>query len=133
MMGDILEEDEGRLHLVDNARDMRPEVTRVGRAEPPAGDRKRLARIARQQDVHRAAPRAAVEGSNVVPYNRLIQGRVFHPRHEHGRGVGLPLDVTQSAISGTGEHDPEIEAAGAGAEREPEQATSAARSASGGM
>ena len=47
MMGDVLEEDEGRLDLADDARDMRPEVARVGRAEPPAGDRERLARIAR--------------------------------------------------------------------------------------
>jgi hypothetical protein len=134
MMGDILEEDEGRLDLADDARDMRPEVARVGRAEPPAGDRKWLARIARAEDVHRAAPRAAVEGSNVVPDNRAIQGRVVHPRHEHGRGVGFPLDVTQSAIPRTGEQDPEVEAAGAGAEREPEQAlVSAPRSASEGM
>lgn len=32
MMGDILEEDEGRLDLADDARDMRPEVARVVRA-----------------------------------------------------------------------------------------------------
>jgi hypothetical protein len=134
MMGDVLEEDEGRRDLADDPRDMRPEVARVGRTKPPAGDRERLARIARAEDVHRAAPRTAVEASNVVPDNRRIQDRVFHPRHEHGRGVGFPLDVTQSPISGTGEQDPEVEAASAGAEREPEQASaSAPRSASGGM
>jgi hypothetical protein len=134
MMGDVFEEDERRTALPDDARNVRPEVARVGRAEPPPGDRKWLTRIARQQDVQRAAPRAAVEGSNVVPDRRAIQGRVFHPRHEHGRGVGLPLDVTQSAISGTGEQDAEVEPAGAGAEREAEQAAvSAPRSAAGGM
>ena len=47
MMGDILEEDEGRLDLGDDARDMRPEVTRVVRAKPSARDRKWLTRIAR--------------------------------------------------------------------------------------
>jgi hypothetical protein len=134
MMGDVLEEDERRTSLADNARDVRPEVTRICRAEPPTGDRERLARIARAEDVHRAAPRAAVEGGNVVPDRRRVQGRVFHPRHEHGRGVGFPLDVTQSSISGTGEEDSEVEPAGAGAEREPEQAVvSVLRSASGGM
>jgi hypothetical protein len=134
MMGDILEEDEGRLDLADDASDVRPKVPRVRRAESPAGDREWLARISRAEDVHRVPPRSAVEGGNVVPDNRAIQGRVFHPRHEHGRGVGFPLDVTQSAISGTGEEDPEVESAGAGAEREPEQASaSAPRSASGGM
>jgi len=134
MMGDVLEEDEGRYALADDPCDVRPEVSRVRRTATLARDRKWLARIARAENVHRAAPRAAVEGGNVVPDSRAIQGRVFHPRHEDGRGVGFPLDVTQSTISGTGEQDAEIEATGPGAEREPEQASvSVPRSASGGM
>jgi len=122
MMGDILEEHEGRLDLADDPGDMRPEVARVVRASALARDGERLARIARSDDVHRAAPLAAVEGGNVVPDNSLIQGRVFHPRHEDGRGVGVPLDMTHSAISGAREVQPEVEPAGAGAEREAEEA-----------
>ena len=122
MMGDILEKDEGRLDLADDAGDMRPEVAGIVRAPALARDRKRLARIARAEKIHRTAPRAAVEGSNVVPDNSLIQGRVFHPRHEDGRGEGAPLDVTHSTISGDGEDEPEVEAACAGAEGEAEQA-----------
>jgi hypothetical protein len=122
MMGDILEEDEGRLALADDAGDMRPEVARVVRAPALARDGERLARIARSDDVHRVAPRTAVEGGNVVPDRCRIQGRVFHPRHEDGRGIGVPLDVTHSAISGACEVQPEVEPAGAGAEREAEQA-----------
>ena len=38
MMGDILEEDEGRLDLADDARDMRPEVPRVVCAPALASD-----------------------------------------------------------------------------------------------
>jgi hypothetical protein len=134
MMGDILEEDEGRLDLADDASDVRPMVPRVRRAASPAGDREWLARISRAEDVHRAAPRDAVEVGNVVPDNRAIQGRVVHPRHENGRGVGFPLDVAQSTISGTGEQDAEVEPARTGAEGEPEQAlVSVPRSASGGM
>ena len=125
MMGDILEEDEGRFDLADDAGDMRPEVARVVGAPAFARDGERLARIARSDDVHRAAPRAAVEGGNVVPDRRRIQGRVFHPRHENGRGVGIPLDVTHSAISGACEVQPEVEPAGAGAEREAEEARAA--------
>lgn len=87
MMGDILEEDEGRLDLTDDAGDMRPEVSRIVRTPALARNREWLARIARSDDVHRAAPRAAIEGSNVVPDNSLIQGRVLHPRHESGCGV----------------------------------------------
>ena len=122
MMGDILEEDEWRFNLADDAGDMGPEVPRVLRAPALARDGERLTRIARSDDVHRAAPRAAVEGGNIVPDNSLIQGRVFHPRHEDGRGVGVPLDVTHSAISRECEVQPEVEPAGAGAERKAEQA-----------
>ena len=133
MMGDILKEDEGRLDLADDAGDMRPEVARVVRAPAFARDREWLARIARSDDVHRAAPRAAVEGSNVVPDNSLIQGRVFHPRHESGCGVGFPFDMAHSTISGEGDGEPEVEPARPGAEGEAEEAcVSGPGSASGG-
>ncbi len=134
MMGDILEEHEGRLDLTDVAGDMRPEVARVVSAPAFACNRERLARIARSDDVHRAAPRAAVEGSNVVPDNSLIQGRVFHPRHESGCGEGFPFDMAHSTISGDGDCEPEVETTCAGTEREAEEAcVSGSGSASGGM
>lgn len=133
MMGDILEEDEGRFDLADDAGDMRPEVARVVRAPALARDGEWLARISRSDDVHRAAPRAAVEGSNIVPDNSLIQGRVFHPRHESGCGVGFPFDMAHSTISGDGNGESEVESARAGAEGEAEQAcVSGSESASGG-
>lgn len=133
MMGDILEEHEGRFDIADDAGDMRPEVARVVSAPALARDRERLARIARSDDVHRAAPRAAVEGSNVVPDNSLIQGRIFHPRHESGCGVGFPFDMAHSTISGDGDGEPEVETARAGAEGEAEEAcVSGPGSASGG-
>ena len=133
MMGDIFEEDEGRFDLADDAGDMRPEVARVVRAPALARDAERLARIARSDDVHRATPRAAVETGNVVPDRRLIQGRVFHPRHESGCGEGFPFDMAHSTISGDGDGEPEIEPARAGAERKAEEACfSGSGSASGG-
>lgn len=121
MMGDILEEDEGRFDLTDDAGDMRPEVARILSAQPSARHAEWLARIARNDDVHRAAPREAVKGSNVVPDNSLIQGRVFHPRHESGCGEGFPFDMAHSTISGDGDGKPEIEPASAGAEGEAEE------------
>ena len=133
MMGDILEEDEGRLDLADDAGDVRPEMTRVVRAPPLARDGEWLARIARSDDVHRAAPWAAVEGSNIVPDNSLIQGRIFHPRHESGCGEGFPFDMAHSTIPGDGDGEPEIEPACAGAEGETEEAcVSGSGSVSGG-
>jgi hypothetical protein len=133
MMGDIFEEHEGRLDLANDAGDMRPEMAWILGTEPSARDRERLARIARSDDIHRASPRAAVEGSNVVPDNSLIQGRVFHPRHERGCGEGFPFDMAHSTISGDGDGEPEVESASAGAEGEAEEAcVSGSRSASGG-
>ena len=122
MMGDIFEKDEGRLNLADDPGDMRPEVAWILRAPTLARDGERLARIARSDDVHRAAPRAAVECGNVVPDNRLIQGRVRHPRHESGRSICFPLDMAHSSISGQGEGEAEIDPARAGAEGKPEEA-----------
>jgi hypothetical protein len=45
MMGDILEEDEGRLTFADDAGDVRPEVAWILGTEALARDRKRLTRI----------------------------------------------------------------------------------------
>ncbi len=143
-MGDVFEEHEGRLDLSDDPRDMGPEVARVVRALALASDGERLARIARSDDVHRAAPRAAVETGNVVPDRCTIQGRVLHPRHESGRSVGFPFNMAHSSISrcpagdaciaerGDGDGEPEVEPACAGAEREAEQGVGSG-SASGGM
>jgi hypothetical protein len=133
MMGDIFEEHEGRFNFTDDAGDMGPEVARVVGAPALARDRERLARITRSDDVHRAAPRAAVEGGNIVPDNSLIQGRVFHPRHKSGCGVGFPFDMAHSTISGDGDGEPEVEPACAGTEGEAEEAcVSGSGSASGG-
>lgn len=116
MMGDIFEEDEGRLDLANDPRNVGPEVPRVVRAPAFARDGERLARIARSDDVHRAAPWAAVEAGNIVPDRRWIQGRLFHPGHENGRGVGFPFDMAHSSISGNGDGEPEVEPARAGTE-----------------
>ena len=121
MMGDVFQKDMARLDLGDDPLDMRPQPALVRGRSPLAADAVRLARIARSDDIHDAAPRAAVEAGNIVPDRRRIQGLVFHPRHENGRGIGVPFDETNSTISGLGEHEPEVEAAGAGAQAEPPQ------------
>jgi hypothetical protein len=134
MMGDIFKEDERRFNLGDDAGDMRPEMAWILAAEPSACDGEWLARIARSDDIHRAAPRAAVEGSNVVPDNSLIQGRVFHPRHESGCGEGFSFDMAHSTISRKGDGESEVETARAGAEGKAEEGCiSGPGSASGGM
>lgn len=134
MMGDILKKDEGRLDLSDDAGDMRPEVARIVRAPALARDGERLARIARREDVHRAAPWFAVEAGNVVPDRRAIQGRIFHPRHDNGCGEGFPFDMAHRTISGDGDGKPKVDSTSAGAEGQTEKArVSGSGSISGGM
>jgi hypothetical protein len=122
MMGDVFEKDERGFNFADNARDVGPEVSGVFRPKAFACQRERLARVARREDVHCAAPRPAIEGGNIVPDKCFIQGRVFHPRHEKGRGVGFPFDMAHSSISGQGEGEAEINAPGSGTQREPVKA-----------
>ena len=102
MIGTVLEEHPNRSALRDDPGDVRPEMARIVRALALAGDAERLARIARTDEIHRAAPLPTVEAGKVVPDRRLIQGLVLHPRHEDGRGEGVPLDVTHSTVPGLG-------------------------------
>ena len=121
-MGDIFEEDDRGLAFADDAGDVGPEMARISFAETPPGNRERLARVARSEDIHEAAPWLAVEGGNVVPDRCRIQGLVCHPRHESCRCEGFPLDVTHSPVSRTGDVEPEVEPAGTGAQGEAVQA-----------
>jgi hypothetical protein len=103
------------------------------RALPLPRDREWLARIAASEDIHSATPRAAIETSNVVPDRCRIQGRVFHPRHEGGRSITFPLDVTDSAIFGACQVQAKVDPAGSGAERQAVEQVCGSGSVSGGM
>jgi hypothetical protein len=118
MMGDILEEDEGRLDLGDDAGDMRPQVTRVVRAPPLARDGERLARIARSDDIHRAAPRAAVKGDNVVPDWRVVEAAVAHSGAEDGCREGVPFDKADGSGRWQSDLEAEVEPARAATQAE---------------
>lgn len=116
MAGDVFEEDQRGLAVADDVSDVRPEVARVVFARLLPRDAERLARVAGRDEIHSSAPRCAVEGGNVVPDRSAIQGRVAHPRHESGRCVAVPLDVTHGAVSvAEGESQAEVDAADSGA------------------
>lgn len=107
--------------LADDAGDFRPEVPGIGGAEPSTGGREGLAGIAGSDKMNAATPRAAVEGSDIVPDRCLIQGLVCHPGHEHGRRECFPLDETDSAISGFSDVEAKLQSANTGTEGEPEK------------
>jgi hypothetical protein len=122
MSADIFEETERRLDFVDNPADMGPEMAWVFVTKLTASNTERLARIAAMDDIHHTAPRLAVKGGNVIPDRRAIQGLVFHPRHESGRGEAVPLDITHSSVVIDGKMESEIKSSGSGAKREAEDA-----------
>lgn len=115
---DVLEEDPSWSDLADDPRDFRPEVPRILLSPAMAGRAEGLAGIAGSDEMNAAAPRAAVEGSQVVPDRSRIQGLVRHPGHESGRCMGFPLDEAHGAISGLGDVQAEVEPGVAGAERQ---------------
>lgn len=118
MAGDVLEKAPLGASFPHDPGDFGPEVSGIVLALPVPREGERLARIAGRDEMNAAAPRSAVEGSQVVPDRSRRQGRIRHPGHEHRRGKGVPLDETHSSVSGFGEVKSEIEASDPGAKAE---------------
>jgi len=109
MSGDVFAEDQRRPCLSDDSRDMGPQVARIVFTKSTAGGRERLARVARSNDIHDSAPRAAVEGSDVGPDRRLRYGLVLHARCQYASRICLPLDMTDRSIPWHSKGDSEFE------------------------
>lgn len=96
----------------------------IADAKPFSRDGERLAGISRRDDERMETANVSkelrlAEGLDVIPDRSIIQGRIRHPRHESGRGVGFPFDVHHGAYSAAkGELDREAEHAASGAEVE---------------
>lgn len=113
--GDVFEEHPFGFDLAHDPVDLGPEVAGILGPSSGAGEAERLAGIAGRDEMNSAAPRSAVEGSQIVPDRRWSQGLVSHPRHESGCRVCFPLDETHSSIGGFGDMDAEVKAGVAGA------------------
>lgn len=106
--GDVLQEHESRFHVADNSGDERPKPTRVVNSTLLSSCREWLAGETGSDDIHSANPRFSVEGDEVRPDRRAIQVRLFHPCHESGRCVAVPLNVTNGSGRDSGESEPEF-------------------------
>ena len=103
---DVLEESQAGSRLGEDASDLGPQMSLVGISESFACLAERLAGVSACDEIHASTPRTSVEGSEVRPDRSAIQGLVFHPGHEDGRGEGVPLDVANaSRILGQAEVD----------------------------
>lgn len=114
--GDVLQEDEARSHLANDASDVGPEPPLVGGAAALAGGGEWLAGEARSDAIHDAAPRAAVEGSEIRPNRRVIQGFVRHARSQDRAGIGFVLNEADDASSWDRQPEAEVESPDSGAE-----------------
>ena len=113
---DVLAEDPFGLDFFGNSANIGPEVSRILFSLSASGGSEWLTRVSGSEDIHFAAPRAAVEGLNIVPDRRVIHGLVFHPRHEGGCAESVPLDVTYRFISGFCDCEAELQASMSGTE-----------------
>lgn len=113
--GDVFQHDVARSHVANDSLNEGPEPAVVFFAEALSGLAARLAREARRDEIHASAQLSAIEGFEIVPDRRSIQGRVVHPRHESGRCVGVALDVTHTAVGvSEGELESKLEPSDAG-------------------
>jgi hypothetical protein len=118
---DIFAPDPLRVHFLDDARDLRPEMAGIGITAAPPCVAEGLAWITGRDEMNAVTPSAAVEGSQVVPDSRLTQGRVVHPRHESGRRMAFPLDESHSSVVWLGDVQAKIESSITCAERDSAQ------------
>lgn len=109
MAGDVLEQNKSSSALPDDASHMRPEVARVVSAAATARGAERLARVARNDEIHRPTPCETVEGGEVRPDRSRIQGAVLHTRDQDAGGIDFPLHEADGSCRGTGESDAEVE------------------------
>ena len=75
---DVLDEDEPRSGLDDDASRRGPEIARVGSLKPLSSKAVRLARDAANEAVHASTPASAIEGSGIAPQRRWSHEPRFH-------------------------------------------------------
>lgn len=109
----VLQEHVAGSNLTNDPADVWPEPTVIVSSGALTSGAERLTWETGSDEIHPANPRATIEGAQVRPDRRLIQLRAFHPCHESGRCVAVPLNVSH----GTGNASQgKLEASVSGAE-----------------
>jgi hypothetical protein len=110
---DVLDEDEPRTGLDDDAPCVGPQVALVFFGAALAREAVRLARDAANDAIHEATPWAAVEGSDIRPHRRRSQETLLHRLDQVSDGEGFPLHAQDCASMRDCQLDSEIESAAA--------------------
>lgn len=109
VISDILEEADPRSDLVNDPGDVGPEVAHVVCPGALASQREGLAGVAAREDIHNSAPRAAVEGFEITPNRRVIQGFLLYARHQESCRVGFSFNVADRSSRGKRQSERDIE------------------------
>lgn len=96
---DVLEKKNPGTYLDSHPPDVGPQPACIIPATTLSGIALSLARVPASEEIHKATPRSAVEGLEIVPDRSDIQRLVAHPRHESGRGSCFPFNVTNGPYS----------------------------------
>jgi hypothetical protein len=111
---DVFQDDDAGSNFIDHPEEVFPKPAFVFESSPLPGNAEGLAGDASSDAIHFAAPRLAVEIGKRSPDRSLIQGRVFHPRHEIGRCVTFPLNISDGAKSGPEDSESKLESSNSG-------------------
>lgn len=114
----VLEEAPIWLTLSDDSGDGRPEVAGVSGSEPLAGHAERLAGVSANDASHLSTPRLAVEGVQIRPDRRVIQGTVRNTRCQDFAGSDFVFQVANCASAWESQSDSEVESPGSAAQAE---------------
>jgi hypothetical protein len=106
---DVLEEDGRRFALFNDSRDVREEMPRIFRPFSLPCAAERLTGIPRSDEIHRATPRAAVEGSKIRPDRSLIEGSVRKTRSQDRRGSCFDFHITDGSNICASDSSPKAE------------------------
>lgn len=117
--GHVLHDDDSGSRVAYNADELGAKLSGVVSPLLLPGKAPWLARDPRDNGINSTTQRGSVEVSEITaPNRRWLHGLVFHPRQEHGRGVGVPLDAGHHTGSGPGCAGSQLEPTNAGAQTE---------------
>jgi hypothetical protein len=111
----VLEKDKARLNFSDDSPDVAPDEPFISHAESLAGEADGLAGESRSDEIHRATPRSAIEGANVIPDWSKVKGIVFHAGSEDRCREGGVFDIADGSDIG-GKSQSQVESADTGAQ-----------------
>lgn len=108
----VFEEAPLGLNLSDEPLDRGPEMAGIVDAAALAGDGEGLAWITANDSSHSAIPRAAVEGVQIRPDRRVIQGTVRNTRRQDFAGSDFVFHVADCSSAWESQSDSEVEPSG---------------------